>query len=102
MALSSTEISQLNNMCISAQNIQLGTEIATIEQNITDLSGGTLTVPAATSTKIGGVKQMALMSNASTSSATDVTTLVTNFNSLVTAYNSLLTALKNSGAMATS
>lgn len=58
------------------------------------------TLPAATTSAIGGVKMATNQSNAGSSSATDVATLVSDFNTLATKYNGLLSALRAAGIMA--
>ena len=65
-------------------------------------SGASYTLPAATADALGGVKLAANQTNAGSSSATDVTTLVTDFNTLATKYNALLAALQAAGIMAAS
>lgn len=55
---------------------------ATVEvANMDDVAGGSYTLPAATTSVIGGVKKMASQAD---STATDVAGLVTDFNALLT------------------
>lgn len=63
-------------------------------------TGEKYTLPAATATALGGVKQAAYVSNAGKSTATDIATLVSDHNALASKFNSLLAALIASGAQA--
>lgn len=66
-------------------------------------SGGTsYTLPAATSSALGGVKLAGYVANTGTSTATTVTDAVSDLNTLATNVNAILAALQAAGIMAAS
>ena len=70
-----------------------------VAQGSANSDAASYTLPAATSSVIGGVKKAAYVTNAGASTATDVATLVSDVNALATKFNSVLTAMQNAGQM---
>jgi hypothetical protein len=87
MAISATQQSALNNMCMTSKQAGLGDLLKALESGI-----GDYTLPAATTSVLGGVKQVAAQAN---STATDATGLVSDF-------NALLAKLRTAGILANS
>lgn len=65
-------------------------------------SGTSYTLPAATSSALGGVKLAGYVANTGTSTATTVTDAVSDLNTLATNVNAILAALRAAGVMAAS
>ncbi|AFC85905.1 head fiber protein [Frateuria aurantia] len=84
--------------------VNVVTEDGTIAEVSTpsDASGSSYTLPAATSSALGGVKEGAYVANAGESTATDVAGAVTSINAVATQLNALIASLQASGALAAS
>lgn len=87
MAISADQQKALNNMCKVAQEIKLGDEIKALESG-----GGSYTLPTATTSVLGGVKQGAAQAD---STASTIAGLVSDF-------NALLAKLRTAGIIANS
>lgn len=85
MSLTDKQIFDLNNMNEAARKAQLGTLVS---DSGSGGGGSTYSLPAATTTNLGGVKKASAVSD-----ATDATVTKEEF-------NALLTALRNAGILA--
>lgn len=87
MALSADQQQALNNMCLTAKQAGLGDLLKELES-----AGGSYTLPTATTSILGGVKQGAAQAD---STASTIAGLVSDF-------NSLLAKLRTAGIIANS
>jgi hypothetical protein len=103
MALTKQQEHDLNTISVATEKAKLGTVLKRVEEFIDnihqDKTETNFTIPEATTTAIGGVKQMKSIKSISASSAKDIEQLVKDYNNLVDSFNSLLDALKKNGEM---